>query len=124
MFNGNCPKCGSEAPQYSHGTNKKGEPRYRCQECKSVYAFSEPKYTEEFKKSAIKVYLEGNSGRAVGRIMGIGKNTLWAWLKEYEEKMPKTAEADAPIIEQDELYTYIKKGKSGVSDNDGGEGRA
>ena len=33
------------------------------------------RYSEEKKREAIKLYMEGNSGREVGRIMGIGPNT-------------------------------------------------
>ena len=115
-----CPRCGVNERQYKHGKTKKGKPRYRCPECKCVYSFYEPKYSDEFKKSAIKLYLEGNSGRAVGRILGIGKNTIWGWLKEHNEKLPSLKENDVKLIEQDELYTYIKKRESSVSDDDGG----
>ena len=104
-----CRICGSDEPQYAHGASRKGEARYRCKSCKKTYTLTEPKYSEEFKKAAIKVYLEGNSGRAVGRIMGISKNTIWGWLQKYSENLPKIKEADTEIAEMDELYTYIKK---------------
>jgi transposase-like protein len=71
----------------------------------------EPKYSEDFKRNAIKVYLEGNSGRAVGRILGISKNTIWGWLNEYSQGLPHITESDTDIAEMDELYTHIKKGK-------------
>jgi transposase-like protein len=79
--------------------------------CRAIYSFDEPKYSEAFKNEAIQLYLEGNSGCAVGRLKKIGKNTIWGWLREYEEKMDKSDENDVEIIEQDELYTYIKKRK-------------
>ena len=106
-----CPKCGANTRQRKHGTTKKGTPRYRCVECKAVYHFDEPKYSDEFKKLAISVYLEGNSGRAVGRIFKIGKNTIWGWLREHEESLPKTEENDVVVAEMDELYSHIKKGE-------------
>ena len=115
-----CPNCGIDGSQHGHGKTKKGKPRYRCLECKCVYSFEKAKYSDEFKKSAIKLYLEGNSGRAVGRILGIGKNTIWDWLKVHNEKLPSLKENDVQLIEQDELYTYIKKRESGVPDDDGG----
>jgi transposase-like protein len=111
MINTPCPKCGSDKPQYAHGKTSKDNPRYRCSECKRTYILMEPKYSEEFKRNAIKVYLEGNSGRAVGRILGISKNTIWGWLNEYSQGLPSTSENDVDIAEMDELYTHIKKGK-------------
>ena len=38
-------------------------------------------YSEEVKKQAIKLYMEGNSGRAVGRILGIGKKHAYIGLE-------------------------------------------
>lgn len=107
-----CPKCESEIKQYKHGFTKKGKPRFRCMLCKAVYSFQPPKYSEEFKRESIQLYLEGNSGRAVGRIRKIGKNTIWNWLNEYAANLPAKQENDAPVAEQDELYTYVKKRKT------------
>lgn len=106
-----CPKCGSNETQSVHGKTSKGNVRYRCRDCLKNYILEEPKYNSEFKKSAIRAYLEGNSGRAVGRILGFGKTTFWRWLQEYEANLPKTEENDVDIAEMDELYTHIKKGK-------------
>ena len=106
-----CPKCESEVRQNKHGFTKKGKPRFRCMLCKAVYSFEPPKYSEDFKRESVQLYLEGNSGRAVGRIRKIGKNTIWNWLKEYESKLPAKQESDVKTAEQDELYTYIKKDK-------------
>ena len=63
------------------------------QEVKDIYVntvtkpyITKPKwrrYSEETKKQAIKLYMEGNSGRAVGRILGISINTCIYWIKKY-----------------------------------------
>lgn len=97
MINETCPKCGSNVPQYSHGKNKKGHARYRCTKCKRTYTLEKPRYPEEFKQAAVNLYLEGNSSIAVSRIMGIGKNTIWYWLKKYNEKLPKIKESDTKV---------------------------
>ena len=119
-----CKNCGSTEGQLKRGATPKGNVRYSCKQCGKWYCEEESGYSDEFKREAIQLYLEGNSGRAVGRLKKIGKNTIWDWLREYEKNLPKSAEDDVKIIEQDELYTYIKKGKSGVSDNDGGKRQA
>ena len=67
------------------------------------------RYSPEFKLQAIKAYFEGNSGRAVGRITGISKNTIWVWIKEYCRNIEEKADGDVEVAELDELYTYIKK---------------
>ncbi|MDR2166501.1 MAG: hypothetical protein LBE35_01445, partial [Clostridiales bacterium] len=94
-----CPKCESEVKQYKHGTTSKGKPRFRCKLCKAVYSFEPPKYSEEFKRESVQLYLEGNSGRAVGRIRKIGKNTIWNWLREYESKLSAVQENNVEAIE-------------------------
>jgi len=62
-----------------------------------------------------------HSGRAVGRVMGIGKNTIWGWLREYNEKLISNTENNVEIAEMD---TYIKKDQSVVSNNNNSEKRA
>jgi len=104
-----CEKCGSESKQQLYGKDMSGKQRYRCCECRKVYII-DVQYTPEFKQQAMRLYFEGNSGRAVGRIMGISKNTIWLWLKEYAQNIEEQAEGDVEIAEMDELYTYIKKG--------------
>jgi transposase-like protein len=68
-----------------------------------------PRYPEEFKQAAVNLYLEGNSSIAVSRIMGIGKSTIWYWLKKHNEELPKIKESDTKIVEIDKFCTHIKK---------------
>ena len=76
--------------------------------CKAVYSLEPPKYSAEFKIECIQLYLEGNS--AVGRLRKIGKNTLLGWLREYEKGLiADENKGKVKTVEQDELYTYIKK---------------
>ena len=103
-----CLRCGSKAKQYVHGHTTKGNVRYKCSVCKKTYIL-EQKYSQEFKTTAIKMYFECHSGRAVGRVMSIGKNTIWNWLEEYCQKLEEKTENDVEIAEWDELYTYCKK---------------
>ena len=51
----------------------------------------------------MKLYMEGNSGRAVGRIMGISKNTCIYWIKKYA----KTIE-EKPYLHHNRLYMILK----------------
>ena len=57
--------------------------------------------------------MEGNSGRAVGRILGIGKNVCLDWIKKHAKSIkPKNkANERIEVIEMDELYSFVKKTK-------------
>ena len=71
---------------------KAGSQVYKCKHWWKTYT-PKPKernYSEEIKRQAIKLYMEGNSGRAVGRILGISKNICLYRVKKYiKEIQPK-----------------------------------
>ena len=71
-------------------------------------------YDEEFKKEAIRLYFEGNSSRAVGRILKIGKETCLRWIKSCSNKIkPKNYKNERlEVMEMDELYTFMSKKKT------------
>jgi len=108
----NCPVCGSNGKKHRYGKSPKGVQKWRCQDCMHVY-YEKVRYDDEFKTQALRVYFEGNSGRAVGRAMQISKNTIWNWMKQYTAKVEQQAEGNVEIAELDELYTYIKKRQIG-----------
>jgi len=71
--------------------------------------YEQVRYDDEFKMQAMRVYFEGNSGRAVGRVMRVSKNNIWRWMAEYVQNIEEKADGNVEIAELDELYTYIKK---------------
>ena len=109
------------------GTKRYGKPdketgnkeqRYKCKNCGRKF-ITDLQYSKEFKSKAIEIFYEGNSGRAVGRIMGINKSTVCNWIKELSKKENNVEEADdkitKEIIEMDELYTYVESKKNKLS---------
>ena len=111
-----CPRCGKE--EIRKVGNPRGKQQYQCKECKRKF-ITEVNYKKEFKEKAIKIFYEGNSGRTVGRIMGINKSTVYNWIKKMNEKIDigdkenKVAECKrVEIIEMDELFSYTKKKKT------------
>ena len=74
-----CKNCGKEKEQIKAGKTRAGSQKYKCKHCGKVYTPNpkERTYSEEIKKQAIKLYMEGNSGSAVGRILGISKNIIY-----------------------------------------------
>ena len=55
--------------------------------------------------------MKGNSGRAVGRILGIWKNMCLYWIRKYAKNIePKeTPNTRVNIIEMDELYSFVER---------------
>ena len=113
-----CPRCGAEKRQQRYGKNRSGSEKYRCGLCNKKYTPSPAKheYSEQEKTAAIRMYYEGNSARAVGRIQEMSKANVLRWIRERAEKLPpvdpKTAESTTTpvdVIELDELFHYIKK---------------
>ena len=105
----------TKAGKTKAGKTKAGSQKYKCKHCGKVYT-PNPKgrnYSEEVKKQAIKLYMEGNSGRAVGRILGISKNICLYWIKKYAKKIQqKNRENErVEVIEMDELYSFVERKK-------------
>ena len=116
-----CERCKNEKEQIKAGKTKAGSQKYKCKVCGKVYT-PKPKernYSEEIKRQAIKLYMEGNSGRAVGRILGISKNTCLYWIKKYAKKIEEKNASNerVKVIEMDELYTYTERKKQNLRDN-------
>ena len=113
-----CPKCGKEEIWKSGKTG--GKQQYQCKSCKRKF-ITEKNYSEEFKQKAIAIFYEGNSGRAVGRIMGINKSTVYNWIKKLDEKLQDVDYTEenlavqakqTEVIEMDELFDYINEKKT------------
>ena len=115
-----CPKCGKEEIWKSGKTG--GKQQYQCKSCKRKF-ITEKNYSEEFKQKAIAIFYEGNSGRAVGRIMGINKSTVYNWIKKLDEKLQDVDSVSVEeniavqaeqteVIEMDELFDHINEKKT------------
>ena len=118
--------CKEEKGQIKAGKAKAGSQMYRCKICGRRYT-PKPKermYSEEVKNQAIKLYMEGNSGRAVGRILGISKNTCLYWIKKYAKRIEEKTHSNerVKVIEMDELYSFIERKKQNLRNDIGDQG--
>ena len=107
-----CPRCVNE--EVWKAGKPRGKQQYKCKKCKSKF-ITELNYSEEFKRKAIQIFYEGNSGRAVGRLMGINKSTVYNWIKALSKKIEKPMSENKfsrEIIEMDELYSYTTHKKT------------
>ena len=118
-----CKVCKEEKGQIKAGKTKAGSQIYKCKICGKRY-IPKPKermYSEEVNRQAIKLYMEGNSGRAVGRILGISKNTCLYWIKKYAKTVEEKNYSNerVKIIEMDELYSFVERKKQNLCDDTG-----
>ena len=79
-----CEKCNQEEGQIKNGRTKAGSQRCRCKHCGKKYTpvKKERMYPEELKDRAIELYMEGNSGITVGRLMKISKNMCLSCIRQ------------------------------------------
>ena len=57
------------------------------------------------------MYMEGNSSRAVGRILEIGKNMCLHLVRKYAKNIEpqETPNERVNVIEMDELYSFVER---------------
>ena len=114
----NCPYCNAELKQYKAGFNRSGSHRYRCGVCKRAYT-PQPNplvYPAETRMLAIRTYLEGNSQRAIGRILQLSQQSVANWVGAYVENLPGEQKPEGVhTAELDEMYTFIGNKKTGYT---------
>lgn len=110
-----CPKCNSSERQVKNGLNKSGSQKHLCRECGAVYT-PEPKengFPPQTRLLAIRMYVEGNSYGAIGRVLNVNPQSVANWVSAYTAKLPQ-----APLPEKvkqaelDELFTFVGKKKT------------
>ncbi len=110
-----CPKCKSKS-HVKYG-QVGGLQRFKCMNCGRQYRVEEHGKPMALKKLALKMYLEGMGFRAIGRILEVSQVSIMFWIRKFGEIASQTVELQtpAPIIEIDELHSYIgvKKTTSG-----------
>ncbi|MDR2765930.1 MAG: hypothetical protein LBB63_00480 [Holosporaceae bacterium] len=122
-----CKFCGSES-LIKRGFVR-GKQRYFCKLCERHHVIGDDreKYPEQVRRTATILYLEGCGFRRIGRILrgiyniNIHFQLVIHWIKNIgrnlEEKLAsgKQNPHKIPLLEKDELYTYIKKSKANQS---------
>ena len=87
-----------------------------CRGCGKTYT-SEPKprgYAEEVREKAVRMYVEGNNFRRIGRLLGVNHQSVVNWVSSYHEKIQNTAPVPvgSETIEIDELWSFVGKKKT------------
>jgi transposase len=90
--------------------------RYRCQSCRRYFTIDRKPHGYELplRKQALKLYLEGTSFRAIGRLLGVHHQSVSNWITEAADALPAhiTDRTAAETIELDELYTFVQQKKT------------
>ena len=109
-----CPRCKSN-DKVKNGIIK-GVQRYRCNECK--YNFTVEKrsgeYSNETKRKALQLYLEGLGFRSIGRILSVSNVSVLNWIKEFGKKVKDLQPNNKTVeyAELDEMHSFIGNKKT------------
>jgi len=105
----NCPKCKSEE-RVKNGIIK-GRQRYKCRDCSYNYTVEKRsgEYSDETKKNALHLYLEGLGFRSIGRYLNVSNVAVLNWIKHFGVKEKEIESEVNPIkyVEIDEMHSYI-----------------
>lgn len=109
-----CPKCSSSS-YVKYGINH-GKQRYRCKVCHHQFTSFQPRgASKETKDFALKLYLEGLSLRAIGRILNYSNVAILKWIRAFGEQAEEIHKQEmsklrkVSVIEIDEMHHYVGK---------------
>jgi len=110
-----CIHCCSPATVKA-GRNRSVTQRYQCAACRRYFTPlpKEQGHGASTHEQAVRLYLEGMSFRAIGRLLGVVHQSVANWVAAYAARVP-TDPTDHPLpdaegegtVEVDELETFI-----------------
>jgi transposase-like protein len=108
-----CPKCKcSECCKAGHA---KGRQRYKCKSCGYYYTVERKSdvKSEETRRLALEMYLEGMGFRGIGRVLRISFGTVYQWVRKWGKQIDLPLRQESVnIVELDELHSYITQKKT------------
>lgn len=109
----NCPKC--KQSDYCKDGIVNGRQRYLCKSCRYRYTVERKSdvKSDDTRRIALEMYLEGLGFRSIGRILKISYGTVYQWVKEWgsQVSLPQTDQPIA-VVELDEMHTYVMSKKT------------
>jgi transposase-like protein len=111
-----CPYCQDTERQVKAGFNRTGSQRYQCQLCHRAYT-PQPLplgYDDRTREQAIKLYLEGNGFRRIGRLLSVNHQSVVNWVNAAHAALPAPGVSAPPppeTLEMDELFTFVQSKK-------------
>ncbi len=115
-MNKECPDCQNQKEQTKTGRNRSGTQRFMCRGCGKT-STPEPKgrgYSEDIREKAVRMYVEGNNFRRIGRLLGVNYQSVVNWVNAYHEKVKDSAALplSTATIEIDELWSFVGEKKT------------
>ena len=113
-----CPHCGRSEGQVKSGRNRTTSQRYLCKACQRIYT---PKpshhgYSVQLRQQALRLYLDGNNFRRIGRLLGVHHQSVVNWVNAAQQQLTPYIPQRVAVetIEMDELFSFVgtKKTKS------------
>ena len=108
-----CPKC--KQTEHCKAGFAKGRQRYKCKSCGYYYTVEKKSdvKSEETRRMALEMYLEGLGFRAIGRLLRISFGTVYQWIRKWGEQVDLPVRAESiSIVELDELHSYVQQKKT------------
>ena len=105
-----CPYCETEEVQVKAGKTGAGSQRMQCNRCQRRYTPQpqEQGYPVEMRQQAVRMYVDGMNFRRIGRHLRVDHKTVMNWVQSHSKHLPDAPVPDeTPIIEADELYTFV-----------------
>lgn len=112
-----CPHCQRTEQQVKIGRNPSGSQRYLCKVCRRKYT-PQPNaigYSDELRRKALEMYVDGLNFRRIGRVLDISRQTVANWVNAHADSLPDSPPVpatDVEVEELDELFTFVKSKKT------------
>ena len=111
-----CRSCRNQNEQIKSGRNRSGTQRFMCRGCGKTTT-PEPKergYSEQVREKAVRMYVEGNNFRRIGRLLDVNHQSVVNWINAYHEKVKERAAlpVSTSIVEMDELWSFVGEKKT------------
>jgi transposase-like protein len=101
-----CPKCSSQ--NICKDGIVKGRQRYKCKKCNYRFTVDKIGKSNNLRRDALILYLEGLGFRSIGRFLNVSHVTVYNWIKSYGEQIETIRSGtDIEVVELDEMHTYI-----------------
>jgi transposase-like protein len=114
-----CPYCGNSERQVKSGFNRTGTQRLQYQSCRRQYTPAPLPlgYDGKTREAALKLYLEGNGLRRIGRLLSVNHQSVANWVTSAHARLkarpaPASEPEAAGTLEMDELFTFVGSKKS------------
>jgi len=108
-----CPCCQQPTAVYKCGFNSTGSQRWRCRRCQRYFTpLRKPMgHAPALRHAALRLYLEGTSLRAIGRLLHVNHQSVANWVAAAAAHLPAVVSAPTAgeSVEVAELYTFVGK---------------